>query len=412
MSGNKRKLFENTLMLYAMQFFNYLFAFLVIPYQTRIMGPGFYGKIGFATAMMVYFQLFIDFGFMLSATADISKKRNNKKDLSRVYTSVTLLKAFLSIISIVILFLIVCFIPEIRKDYNLYFLYLASAIVYAFLPDYLYRGLEIMSEITYRTIFVKCFYTVMIFIFLKKPEQYLLVPIITMLGNLIAVIWANYHVNKQLNIKFCRVTYKELKDTLLSSATFFLSRITTTLYTVTNTVILGIIDTTGQIVGYYTAADKLISTGKSVLSPISDSVYPYMVKNRDFKLIKKILFLFMPIISILCVILFVYADKICMLVFGSEFEASGDLLRLFLPSALITLPLYLFGFPVLGALGLSRHANNSIYIGTFIHVCILIIAYITGNLNVFLLAGLSSFTDYIILSYRLFIVYRYRHLLG
>ncbi len=76
---------------------------------------------------------------------------------------------------------------------------------------------------------------------------------------------------------------------LKRSSTFFYSRIATTAYSALNTVILDMISASGATVGYYSSADRLITTGRSALSPISDSLYPYMVKNRDFKLVRKIL---------------------------------------------------------------------------------------------------------------------------
>ena len=36
------------------------FSFITVPYQTRVMGNEIYGKIGIATALMMYFQLFLD----------------------------------------------------------------------------------------------------------------------------------------------------------------------------------------------------------------------------------------------------------------------------------------------------------------------------------------------------------------
>ncbi len=48
--------------------------------------------------------------------------------------------------------------------------------------------------------------------------------------------------------------------------------IATTVYTATNTIVLNIISGTGAVTGYYTSADKLITTAKSGMSPISDSM--------------------------------------------------------------------------------------------------------------------------------------------
>jgi PST family polysaccharide transporter len=376
------------------------------------MGPTYYGKIGFATALMVYFQLFTDFGFILSATEEVSKNRDNKEKLKRIYTSVTILKMIFAVISVIILITLCLVSKKIKSDYDLYILYLMGVIIYSFLPDYLYRGLEQMSEVTYRTIFVRLFFTVMIILFLKKPEDYLIVPILIAIGNLFAVVWASYHVSHKLQIKLCRISLKDINEAFKSSAAFFLSRIATTIYTATNTIILGFIYKTGSIIGYYTAADKLMVAGKGALSPISDSVYPYMIKNKDFKLIKKILTIFMPIICTGSIITFVFAKEICILLFGPEFAYTSSILRAMLPLAIITLPNYLFGFPTLGAMGLSKYANKSIYFGTVLHIFNLIILYLLGHLNVVTLALLASIADGVILIYRIVVIYKNKDLLS
>ncbi|MBV1681864.1 oligosaccharide flippase family protein [Eubacterium callanderi] len=404
-------LIKNTLMLYVLQFSNYIFSFITVPYQTRILGPSFYGKIGLATALMVYFQLFTDFGFILSATEEVALSRDNKKIISKVYTSVTALKTIFGFFSFIILGIVCAASVKFREDSLLYFLYLVGTIINSFLPDYLYRGLERMSDITYRTLFIKGLFTILIFVFLKRPEDYIVVPILIGIGNLIAVVWSNWHVQNRLEIQFLKISRNDIGITFKKSASFFLSRIMSTLYTATNTVILGMVGNNSTLVGYYTASDKLITTGKSALTPISDSVYPYMVKNKDFKLIKKLLKIFMPIICIGTVITFIFAREICIIIFGPEFSESGNILRALLPLAIITLPNYLFGFPTLSAMGLAKEANRSIYFSTTIHLINLGVFYFCGWLNVYTLAILSSVADGLCLLYRLFIVWKNKDLI-
>lgn len=410
--GNKNKnLLVNTFMLYLIQFSNYFFNFIIIPYQTRVMGVEYYGKIGLATALMVYFQLFVDFGFILSATESVSKNRSDKSKISKMYTSITIIKSIFGILAIGILLILILFSEKIRSESTLYILYLIGVIIYSFLPDYIYRGMEKMSEITYRTISVKVFFTIMIFFLLKKPEDYLIVPILIAIGNLFCVVWSNYNLQKKFGIKFCKITVDDIKYNLRKSASFFLSRIASTIYTSTNTVILGFIDKSGIIVGYYTAADKLMTSGKSALAPISDSIYPYMIKNKDFKMIKKILSIFMPIICIFTLIVFIFSNQICSILFGKEFEGAGNILRAMLPMAITTLPNYMLGFPTLGAMGISNYANKSIYFATVIHVIGLAFIYLSGNLTVIKIAILASITDLIILLYRIYIIYKNKDIL-
>lgn len=409
MNSRKKLLFKNTIMLYLLRFSTYFFSFVTVPYQTRIMGKEIYGKIGLATALMMYFQLFLDFGFLLSGTEDVAKNKENKFKLCEIFTSITTLKMFFSVISVIALYCICSIFPQYEKDQLLYFLFLLQAVIASFLPDYLYRGMENMTTITYRTVFVKALFTVLIFLVLKKPEDYLWVPIISALGEFCAVIWSWIDLKVKYGICLVRTKKKQLWVQLKRSSQFFLSRIVSTLYTATNTVILGVIDPVGGMVGLYTAANKLITTGQSALAPISDSMYPYMIKNKDFKLVKKVLIITMPVISIGMLLVAIWSEPFCMFIYGKEFIGTGKILVAMLPTAILTLPEYILGFPTLGAMGMSKHANISIYVSSAIHVINLFVFYKMGWLNAVTLAWLTSIATFVDVLYRLIVVLKYKN---
>ena len=75
MNGKRGVLLKNTMMLYILQFSTYFLGFIVVPYETRVLGPVLYGMVGAAMAAMIYFQNVIDFGFILSGTADVALHR-------------------------------------------------------------------------------------------------------------------------------------------------------------------------------------------------------------------------------------------------------------------------------------------------------------------------------------------------
>lgn len=408
MNNKKRVLLKNTMMLYLLRFSTYFFSFITVPYQTRIMGTEIYGKIGLATALMMYFQLFLDFGFLLSGTEEVAKNKNNNNKLCAIFSSITFLKMFFTVISVVVLCIICSIFPQYEKDKTLYMLFLVQAIISSFLPDYLYRGMEDMTAITYRTVFVKALFTGLIFLVLKKPEDYLWVPIISAIGELVAVIWSLVDLKIRFKIHIVRVEIKDLWIQVKKSAQFFLSRIVSTLYTATNTIILGYIDPIGSTVGLYTAANKLITTGQSALAPISDSMYPYMIKNKDFKLVKKVLVYTMPIICLGAVVICIGAEPLCMMIYGKEFEGTGKILIAMMPTAVLTLPEYILGFPTLGALGMSKHANISIYVSSAIHALNLILMFLIGELNAVTLAWLTSIATLVDVIYRFVVVMKYK----
>lgn len=92
------------------------------------------------------------------------------------FTSVTINKILLTIGSIVVLAVLCQAMPSWREDRTFYMLFLVATAVNSMMPDYLYRGLEQMETITIRAVVIKAFFTVMIVLLLKKPEQYCLIP--------------------------------------------------------------------------------------------------------------------------------------------------------------------------------------------------------------------------------------------
>ena len=399
-------LLKNTVMLAILQLSTFALPFATVPYQTRILGPDVYGIVGAATAIMVYFQLFVDFGFLLSATEEVSTHREDRNHLRKILTGVTLNKLALALFSCGVLLVLCRVIPAWRGRTTLYFLFFLSTVLTSLMPDYLYRGLEQMTAITLRTVCIRAFFTAAVFLLLKKPSDIYIIPVLNIIGNGVAVVVAYWDLAKRFSIGFTRVTFSDIFSRLKSSATFFLSRFATTAYTAMNTVILDGISAGGSVTGYYTSADKLLTTGRNLLSPISDSLYPYMAKNRDFKLVKKLLLFAMPPIILFCSAVFFTAEWLCALVFGQAFAPTGQILRLMLPAAVFALPNYILGFPTLGAMGLSRYANYSVIFGSVFHILCLGILWLTNTISMLTLAALVSVTELMILLFRIVAIWK------
>lgn len=404
----KGRLIKNTFMLYILTFSNYFFSFITVPYQTRVLGPEYYGKIGFALAFVTYFQLFMDFGFILYATQEVSKNRDNPEKINRIFTAVFWIKLLLIFISFILMLIICLAIETFRPDILLYLLFLAYTALNALLPDFLYRGLEDMTVITVRSVSIKLFFTVMIFIFLKDKSQYYLVPILNIIGSFLALITVYYHVFRKLNVKFVKTKLRYVKNVLIRSSHFFYSRIANTIFSSTNTFILGILYPNSATIGLYSSPDKLVNTIRTAYNPISDSLYPYMVKEKEYRLIKKIMLIFIPLILMGCAVIMIFAEPICALLFGEEFRESGKYLRLMAPVLLIGFPNVILGYPILSPMGLTKYANLSIVFGAMIQVFGIVIMLVMNVFSVEKLILLTLLSEFMILLYRSVIIYTNR----
>lgn len=401
MNVNGRKgLLKNTSMLYILTFSNYFFGLVTVPYLTRVLGPSVYGNVGVGQAFSTYIQLFLDFGFILSATAEIAENRNDKKKVSSIFISVMFCKLILIIISFVVVFSMVMFIPFFKSDAYLFLFFWAYVAVNSLLPDFLYRGLERMEVITVRTVILKMVFTLCVFFFIKDKSQYLMVPIFYMCGALFSVLFVLVDIAKSVKLQFIKVKFKDVMHEFRNSGMYFVSRIAGTVYSALNTIVLGIVLPGSVSLGYYSASEKLLTAGRGAITPVTDSLYPHMVNKKDYKLAKVIIIYGTAILACGCVVVGIFAEKVCVLLFGAEYESAANVLRLMLPLIVTALPNYVIAFPVLTPLGMAKYANLAVVIGAVVQAIGMVVLYMFNSISVYSICMLTLITEIIVLSIR------------
>lgn len=410
-AGRRGGLLENTLMLYILQFSNMALGLLTQGYQMRVLGLERIGVLGAAQYATNFFQILIDFGFIYSATAKVSRFREDRDVLCKVLTCVILSKALFMALSFLILF---AFIAPSLPDMGqvlVYAFYLISVCTYALLPDFMYRGLEQMATITVRAVAIKFFATLMIFLFVRAPGDYFLVPLFTAVGNVGAMVFVYWHLFSKVGVRFCRVTWYEIWMELKDSSQFFLSKVAGSVNSNLNGILLGALAGSAAT-GLYTNADKVIGAARSGMSPIADSLYPHMMKHRNFSLIKKAMLLVYPVILLGCAVVFVFAEPLLVFWLGEEGAQVTLPLRLLMPVAVFCFPNYVLGYPTLGAMGLAKYANISVVFGTFVYLAGAALCWLFWGVSLVSLCVLTSVTEGSILAFRLVVIVKNRKLMG
>ena len=163
--------------------------------------------------------------------------------------------------------------------------------------------------------------------------------------------------------------------------------------------------------GLYTNADRVISVARNGMSPIADSLYPHMMKHKNFSIVKKALLFIYPLILAGCGVVFVFAEPILVLWLGPEGKEVVAPLRLLIPVAVFCFPNYVLGYPTLGAMGLAKYANISVAFGTCVYLCGAALAYFVVGINWISLCLMSSVTEFSILAFRVVVILKNRKLL-
>lgn len=367
MVGKRSSLLHNTLMLYLLTASGYLLSILSVPYQTRILGPEVYGELMVAQVWAGYAQMVVEFGFLLSATEAVAASREDREKLSRLQSEILVGKVILCIGVLAVVSGAWLLVPAVRRDGRLYLMAVLAGIANGLLPDYLYRGMEKMGTMTLRAVLIRLLFTGAVFLFLKRPEQSWMIPGFQALGGLAGCAWGYWDGYRRFGVGFGKVSPGSVFRTLRRSGGYFLSRTAATAYGAANTLVLGAVYPGAAVPGLYATAEKLVGTARSVFAPIADSLYPYMVAHRDFRLARRLLLVVMPLTALGCAIIAPAAEPLCGALFGEEFRESGDMLRRLLPLVVMAFPVYLLGYPILTPLGKAGLANLSVVIGAAVH---------------------------------------------
>lgn len=329
-----KKVFENIFSLTGLQFASYVLPLITLPYLTLILGPERFGLTQYAISLITYFMIFTDYGFNLSATRELALIRDDKSKVSMIYSSVMTIKLLLTVISFVVLLLIVTLIPKFNNDANVYLLTFGMVIGYVLFPTWLFQGLEYMKYTSIINIIGKVLFTVLIFVFIHQSSDYLLVPIINSLGNIVVGILGVYVSLTKFDIKIVKPTISSIKYHLKEGWHVFISTIAINMYTTTNTFLLGLL-TNNTLVGYYSIAEKIIVAVNGLLNPISQALYPFISrkvntadKEDSVQFIRKLTKIMAVIGLILSVGLFIFGEIIILFLFGPTYSHSIIILRI------------------------------------------------------------------------------------
>ncbi|MCD7835215.1 MAG: oligosaccharide flippase family protein [Lachnospiraceae bacterium] len=402
----KNNLGKNISMLYIMNIAKIIFPMLTLPYLTRVLTMDCYGVVSYVKAVMQYMQIIVDFAFVLSGTKDIVRAKDDPAKLREENGTILIAKIGLSGIALVILCICTLIIPILKKNVLYTMLSFIPVFLTCFLFDYLFRGLERMEVITIRYVVMKGFSTILTFVFVHGDVDVLWIPVLDIIGSLIAVVLVFFEVRK-LHIDFAFSGLKAVVSKVVDSAVYFISSMATTAFMALNTLVIGIYLDTTQV-AYWSVCLQMTNAVQSLYKPLTDGIYPHMVTTRNFGVIKKALKIYMPIICAGCVFTLLVAKYAMIIVGGSEYAAAANVLRCLVPVLFFSFLSMLFGWPCLGAIDRQNQVTKSTVITAIVQILGLILLAVANRFTVINIALLRGFTEALMSIIRMYYCYRYR----
>ena len=403
----KHPLIGNFVSLAVLQGVNYALPLLTVPYLFRVLSVEKYGLVNFANAFIQYFIVFTDFGYNLSATKLIAENRNDALKLSQIFNNVMFSKLFLLLIGFAAICITVFWFDKFSSDKALYIFSYGMVLGNVLFPVWFFMGMERMKFITVITIVTRLLSLIPIFLFVKSSSDYLLVPVINSSGTILSGIISVVIVTKVFKIKYVVPSFNEIIHSLKDSSQYFLSRISVSVYTISNVFTLGLFGT-NTMVGYYSAAEKLFIALQQAYLPVNNSIYPYMTKTKNVAVFKKIFWFITIANTVLVAVLLIYTKDVLFIIYKIKTNESVVVLQFLLIACIMIVPSILLGYPFLGALGHSKFANNSVISSSIFHLCGLIFLVLTNSLTIYTVAGMLIITEAVVCGIRLWGAYKFK----
>ena len=365
-SQDGKALLSNFGYLMLLQIASYVFPLLTIPYLARVIGVDGFGKIAFASAVIVWLQTITDWGFNYTATRDVAQNRENPDKVAEIFSNVLWARILLMLVSLGLLLITIVTIPYFQENRAVLLATFLLIPGYILSPDWFFQALERMKYITIFNVLSKAIFTAAVFIFINKPEDFILQPIIMGLGYVICGIFAMYIITVKWQIKLQKPQFSQIILTIKNSTDVFINNIMPNLYNSLSIILLGFFG--GSVAnGLLDAGRKFVELAQQFLSIISRVFYPFLSRKihrhglyATFQLSLSFLFATVLIIS---------APLIIKVFFTPEFEAAVVILQIMAVSLIFASLNNIYGTNFLIIQGHEKRLRNITIITSIIGLC-------------------------------------------
>jgi len=376
---SQKVLIESFISLYVLNGLNLLLPLIVLPYLLRVVGPANYGIYSYIYVIIQYVLLISSYGFDFSVTKQISQQRDNLVEINRIFNAVIISKLLLSLVGLIIFFVFSPLFIKSNENYLLLIFGIGIVIGDVFIPVWLFQGLEKMRYITIVNTISKLFFTLLIFVVIKKESDYKYILLLNSLGYLIAGFFSILIVKRTLHLNLKIPRMDDVAFQLKDGLAVFGTTLGMNFYRNSNIFILGFF-VNDTMIGIYAAAEKIIKAMQSVISPIAQALFPHLgykfstltdkeSVNTLFKIAKPF-----SVLLFFVVILTYFLSPYIMVFFGGkEFEKSIVLVKIMSIIILFGGINYLLG--IVGLINLNKQTLffKSVITSGFISVLFLII---------------------------------------
>lgn len=317
----KNTLFKNTIYKSMLSMVNIVVPLVIGPYIMRLLDVDLYGLYNRVFADFQMFLAFASFGVYTLGVREISKIRNDKEKVSKLFTNLFVI-SFLSNMLVLIIYLIFSLITSTGLARVLYLVMSIQIIANVFYVEFVNEALENYKFITIKSIIVKIIYFLAILLAVRNPHDIVIYAVIVSLTNFLNNIISFIYAKHRISFDFSKIQIKKYIKPLIAVLVITNADL---LYSQLDRVMLGRYVSGVSVTVYYTAY-YLISTLSAIPYSIINVSIPrlsYLLKNEGKEIyeeklnnsISSLIFIIVP----MCLGVFVLSKEAIILYAGKKY---------------------------------------------------------------------------------------------
>ena len=397
---------KNTFWLAIFQLAKMVFPFLILPILTRRLSVETYGSLTFIKTVMNFLQIFLDFGFMLSATKEIAKIKNDTNQIQQIMADTLLARLLLGGTGFLLIVIFSFFFPILSHNFLFTITSYLTVFLSIFLFDFLFRGLEIIHVMTIRFIVMKTISFLLTIFFVRQDHQIILIPLFDILSSVIAIILVAFELQKR-NFRLIRPKLKSSIYSLKISLVYFLSDVSATAFNAISTIIIGLVFSSTEV-ALFGVSIQIIGAIQALLGQLSSGIYPIMVRQKSRKFIQQIFQKTIPLVFLFTGLIIILLPLALQVLAGDKYAAAHPIIQILAITIFFSFINTLLGWPTLGVINQQNKVTLSTIISTIFNLVSLILLYLSSSLNLYSVAITRVITEIILFCIRLYYYKKYR----
>ena len=244
---------------------NLIFPLITFPYVSRVLSVKGIGIYNFSNTYINYFILIAGLGVATYAVREGAKYREDKHEISEFASQVFSLNMVATIISYLLLFASLMIFKNLHNYVSCILIFSLQILFTTLGTEWIYTIYEDYAYITIRSIIFKVISIILLFVLVKKPEDYLNYAAITVFSAAGSNLLNFIHAQKFICIKLTTKTNwrYHLKPILI----IFASTLAITIFVSSDTTILGLLKG-DYAVGIYSTSVKIYQMAEGILSAL------------------------------------------------------------------------------------------------------------------------------------------------